>query len=59
MSEELVLFDLPSRDEAGNKAWSGNTWKGKLINHLSKGQATAVHGEMNQRNNLLILTIIS
>ncbi|KAM0254308.1 hypothetical protein ACHAQJ_006949 [Trichoderma viride] len=31
MSEELVLFDIPSKDEAGNKAWSGNTWKARIV----------------------------
>ncbi|UKZ79680.1 hypothetical protein TrVFT333_007440 [Trichoderma virens FT-333] len=31
MAEELVLFDLPSKDEAGNRAWSGNTWKARIV----------------------------
>ncbi|KAL7933842.1 hypothetical protein V8C35DRAFT_302570 [Trichoderma chlorosporum] len=31
MPQELVLFDLPSKDEAGNKAWSGNTWKARIV----------------------------
>lgn len=37
MSEELVLFDLPSKKEAGNRAWSGNTWKSKS-NHMSQDE---------------------
>ncbi|KAL6694809.1 hypothetical protein J3F84DRAFT_375208 [Trichoderma pleuroticola] len=31
MSEELVLFDLPSKKEAGNRGWSGNTWKTRIV----------------------------
>ncbi|KAJ4855086.1 uncharacterized protein T069G_10644 [Trichoderma breve] len=31
MSEELVLFDIPSKKEAGNRGWSGNTWKTRIV----------------------------
>ncbi|RFU81180.1 glutathione s-transferase [Trichoderma arundinaceum] len=31
MSEQVILYDLPSRNEAGNRAWSPNTWKVRLV----------------------------